>query len=596
MTNSIMEQITRTIEDLNDLNNLLVSDEIRTASAWAEKILVQIYTARNEEAWLESVALKIEKVMPAVIVGATTVGEIANGASLSDKTVIGFSFFQSSTADAIALSCIHGEEQKIGRCLAHKIDKLGVTAKGILLLATPLSINVHSLLQGLTELSIPCPVFGGGDGDYASMNFSLVSCGSTSFSMGVVAIVLSGAELHVESIDYLGWRPLSREMTITEIDGMLVKSIDGKPAFEVYQNYLGISNDDTFSLSALEFPFLLHRKEGYLARIPVAVEEHGAIRFIADINVGEKFRLGYGHPEMILNESNRIKKRMWDFMPDTIFLFSCGCRRFLLQEDVDLETLPFEEIAPTMGFYTYGEFLSKEGKLLLLNAALVAVGLREGPPTQQKQVFTSFNSARTSSDTNDPYKRKHTWIITRLLNFIELVTAELEHSNHELACLSVTDKLTQLYNRMKLDEILAMELSRAIRYGSKLSIILCDIDYFKLVNDSHGHQVGDKVLVHFSNVLKDNLRETDIVGRWGGEEFLIILPENGIAEAKMLAKKLGEAISNYHFPVVSRITCSFGITAHHINDTEASILARADEALYKAKHSGRNKVVVKLLM
>lgn len=588
-----MEHITRTIEDLNNLNELLASDEIRTRSSWAKTILVQVYTARNEAAWLQVVAEKIGKVLPAVVVGATTVGEIANGCSLSGKTVVAFSFFLSSQADPIALPCYPGEEQKVGRYLADKIDHLGVTVKGILLLATPLSINVHALLQGLAESPRLLPVFGGGAGDYASMKTSLVSCGSTSLSGGVVAVVLSGPELHVELITSLGWKSLSKEMTITDIDGMLVKSIDGKPAFEIYQSYLGISNDDTFSLSALEFPFILHRNEDYLARIPVAVEDHGAIRFVADINVGEKVRLGYGHPEVIIDESKRIMNRMRSFAPDAIFLYSCGCRRFLLQEDVELETAPFEEIAPTLGFYTYGEFYGSGDKVLLLNAALVIAGLREGAPCFENGIVAATDSARTLSEPNDPYARKHTRIITRLLHFIEVVTTELEHTNRELARLSVTDKLTQLYNRMKLDEILAQELSRANRYGSQLSIILCDIDHFKAVNDVHGHQVGDKVLLAFANVLKANLRESDFLGRWGGEEFLIIVPENAAMEAKMLAEKLRVGISDHEFPVVGHKTCSFGITGHHLNDTEFSILARADEALYEAKQSGRNRVAIK---
>ncbi|UNC90645.1 sensor domain-containing diguanylate cyclase [Candidatus Contubernalis alkaliaceticus] len=586
-----MEQVTWTIEDLNDLKELLASEEICTRSAWAKTILVQVYTARNEAVWLQAAAQEIQKALPAaVVVGATTVGEIANGCSLSGGTVVGFSFFRSSQVNFIALSCKSGQEQNVGRCLTSKIEALGVTVKGLLLLATPLSINVHALLQGLAESSPTFPVFGAGAADYASMKTSLVSCGSTSFSRGVVAVVFSGPELHVDPIVSLGWKPLSKEMTITDTDGMLVKTIDGKPAFEVYQYYLGISNDDTFSLSALEFPFLLHRNEDYLARIPISVEEYGAIRFVADINIGEKVRLGYGNPEMIIGESKRIKNYMHSFAPDAIFLYSCGCRRFLLQEEVELETLPFEEIAPTIGFYTYGEFYGTDNNLLLLNAALVVVGLREGPSRHKNRLA---ESAEASSDPTDPYAYKHIKIITRLLHFIETVTEELEHSNRELALLSVTDKLTQLYNRLKLDQILTREVSRANRYGSKLSIVLCDIDYFKSVNDVHGHQVGDEVLVAFANVLKDNLRDSDILGRWGGEEFLIILPENSIIEAKMLVEKLRWTISNHLFPVVGHMTCSFGITTHHLEDTESSILGRADEALYKAKQSGRNRVGVK---
>ena len=322
-------------------------------------------------------------------------------------------------------------------------------------------------------------------------------------------------------------------------------------------------------------------------------EDHGAIRFVADINVGETVCLGYGNPEIIINESKQTMKRMQSFAPDAIFLYSCGCRRFLLQEDVELETLPFEAIAPTLGFYTYGEFCGTGENSPLLNATLVAAGLREGSPCPKNGLAAKTWPVSNFSDTNDPYAHKHSRIITRLLHFIEVVTMELEQTNRELTRLSVTDKLTQLYNRMKLDEILNQELARANRYGSKLSVILCDIDYFKAINDLYGHQVGDQVLIDFANVLKNNLRESDILGRWGGEEFLVIIPGNDSMETMMLAEKLRATVSGHNFPVVGHLTCSFGITAHLHNDTEAGILARADEALYQAKQSGRNRVVVK---
>lgn len=587
-----MEQITLLIEDINDLYELLISDEISIRSAWAKTILVQIYTARNESAWLQTIAGEIRKVLPAVVVGATTVGEIASGRSLSNKTVVAFSFFRSSQVESIALPCGSGEEQQVGRHLAGKINNLGVVVKGILLLATPLSINAAAFLQGFAELSPPYPVFGGGAADYAAMKSSFVLCDSTALSSGVVAVVFSGPELHLKTIACLGWKPLSKEMTITDTDGMLVKSIDGKPAFEVYQFYLGVSNNDTFSLSALEFPFILHRDGNYLARVPVAVEDHDAIKFVADINVGDKVRLGYGNPEIILDETKRIKNLMQSFSPDAIFLYSCGCRRFLMQEDVELETLPFEEIAPTTGFYTYGEFCGTGDNLPLLNATLVVVGMREGLASHKIRSGKSTDP-KPSLEQNDPYAHKHTRIITRLIHFIEVVTKELEQSNEELTRLSITDKLTQLYNRMKLDEILSEKISLANRYNLKLSVILCDIDHFKLVNDVHGHQVGDKILIEFAGVLKANLRKTDIIGRWGGEEFLIIVPECDIEQTKILAEKLRNIISNHQFPVVGHKTCSFGVTTYYSGDTESTILARADRALYEAKQSGRNKTVVK---
>ncbi len=158
--------------------------------------------------------------------------------------------------------------------------------------------------------------------------------------------------------------------------------------------------------------------------------------------------------------------------------------------------------------------------------------------------------------------------------------------------LSVTDRLTQLYNRLNLDEILENNISLAKRYNKTFSIIILDIDKFKHVNDKYGHITGDKVLQHFSGILKDNIRITDSIGRWGGEEFLILCPESDTSDASALAEKLRNIIEEYNFPIVGKKTASFGVTSYIKGDSEKSIVNRADKALYKAKENGRNQVIV----
>ncbi len=157
--------------------------------------------------------------------------------------------------------------------------------------------------------------------------------------------------------------------------------------------------------------------------------------------------------------------------------------------------------------------------------------------------------------------------------------------------LSVTDTLTKIYNRLYLDRILELELQRSQRYRTSLSIILLDIDNFKSVNDIYGHQVGDKVLQEISQILKINIRKTDTLGRWGGEEFLLILPNTDKNVAIILAEKIRHAIESYKFSVVKRKTGSFGVSSCKKDDTSDSLINRADEALYKAKASGRNVVM-----
>ncbi|MDD2557571.1 MAG: diguanylate cyclase [Desulfuromonas sp.] len=159
--------------------------------------------------------------------------------------------------------------------------------------------------------------------------------------------------------------------------------------------------------------------------------------------------------------------------------------------------------------------------------------------------------------------------------------------------ISVTDALTGIFNRLKLDAVLKSEHTRYVRYGQEFAVILFDIDYFKRINDTYGHLSGDKVLQEISTLSKKHLRDTDVLGRWGGEEFMIIAPGTDVAGATNLAEKLRQTIEDYAFTDAGSVTASFGIAVIRKEERQGSnhLLKRMDEALYKAKEQGRNRVV-----
>ncbi|OCL84830.1 GGDEF domain-containing protein [Arcobacter porcinus] len=173
-------------------------------------------------------------------------------------------------------------------------------------------------------------------------------------------------------------------------------------------------------------------------------------------------------------------------------------------------------------------------------------------------------------------------------------TEELHLKNIELEKLSITDKLTSLYNRAKLDTALKQEFDRAKRYNEVFSLILIDLDFFKSVNDTYGHQIGDDVLRESAQVFKSCIRETDILGRWGGEEFLIICPNSSSENAMVIAEKLNESIKKYNFTTYPKpITISLGISSFNHNISKAEdLLSFADIALYEAKKKGRDKAII----
>jgi polar amino acid transport system substrate-binding protein len=162
----------------------------------------------------------------------------------------------------------------------------------------------------------------------------------------------------------------------------------------------------------------------------------------------------------------------------------------------------------------------------------------------------------------------------------------------ELERLSTTDRLTQIYNRMRLEEVFQQEILRADRYQKTFSTIMLDLDGFKVVNDSYGHPAGDRVLIGIAKSLQSNIRATDVLGRWGGEEFLIICPETELEGARLLAEQLCREIEALEFPGIGKVTASFGVAEHHPGEQENELVSRADNALYRAKHNGKNRVEV----
>ena len=163
-----------------------------------------------------------------------------------------------------------------------------------------------------------------------------------------------------------------------------------------------------------------------------------------------------------------------------------------------------------------------------------------------------------------------------------------QKSIHDLA---VHDALTGIYNRHGVNEILNQKIEEFKRAKNKLSVIFFDIDFFKRVNDTYGHDRGDYVLENIAKLVSSEIRVSDIFARWGGEEFILFLPDTSLEEAVQVAEKLRKSIQEYAFSDIDTITCSFGVTELKKNDTKESFLKRVDNLLYEAKASGRNRVV-----
>ena len=183
----------------------------------------------------------------------------------------------------------------------------------------------------------------------------------------------------------------------------------------------------------------------------------------------------------------------------------------------------------------------------------------------------------------------------RIANYLFVISIIVERHSYLSGLLSQarTDRLTGINNRGHAEESLVKEIERSQRYRNPLSVILFDIDHFKSFNDTYGHDVGDLVLQEVARLAGNAIRATDVIGRWGGEEFLIILSETGVENAMIVAENVRKTVESARFDFAQSVTISAGVSEFARRDTPQTLVKRADDALYTAKETGRNRIVTK---
>jgi len=227
------------------------------------------------------------------------------------------------------------------------------------------------------------------------------------------------------------------------------------------------------------------------------------------------------------------------------------------------------------------------------NLVVRAADSRPFTDTEREFVREVFELIRMSEQTDARLR-----MFEDRIGKLEGENLDLLMQNRTLSEISARDSLTGLYNRWYVMEKIDSEMNRALRHGSPMSVLMLDLDHFKTVNDSFGHSVGDNVLKVVGQVLRESCRVYDVPGRYGGEEFCIVLPDTRVGNTKMVAERIRSRLASTELPVGERsivVTASIGVAGmDSVSDegvvSAAALLDRADRALYAAKHGGRNRV------
>lgn len=547
-----------------------------------KSLLITVFTTSVEPEPILALTRQLGDAFPqAVIAGCMTTDVIRNGGVNVNASVVSFSVFRTST---VQLEIFSNPETltEDGRAFYRRAKRVkNLAAVGIL--GTLHVFDLQPFLNSLSALDDNIVIFGGG----TNTTKDAPACVFTRDEMlveGLVVITYAGPELHVHASRNFGWKPLGREFIITKMTGNhIVEEVDHQPAVHIYTKYLGIRPGKTFDRDTLAFPVFVRRGSNYMARHTVGCRPDGSLLFIADLHEGETIRLSYGDPREMIEDAKAGCADMAAFRPEGIFLLSCYAHRMFLHGDVKFELAPLREIAPSFGFYTYSEIFRFARSVSVHNMLILNIGFREG----------EMPSAPLPAKRDTSERLKDSMLLVeRLVHFVSATTSELESANRELNHMARTDRLTQIANRGETETLLKEAVALAAAKDTEpLSVLMLDIDDFKKVNDIYGHDVGDKVLTETAKVLRSHVRLGDTVGRWGGEEFLLILPKATEEAAANIADRIRKAIAEIRvLPNDRSFTASFGVARVAPGETFEEFYRRVDSALYDAKNSGKNCV------
>ena len=397
-------------------------------------LLIQVFSGLIDKNFIVTLLSELTDLLPdAVIIGSTTDGEIMNGKVTSGKVTLSFTQFDHVTLKAAAI------EHKVdgfysGKYLAQEL--IEDDTKLLIAFVDGLHTNGEEFLQGISMMNDDIIVAGGHAGDNGEFKETLVFTKEHILTQGAVAVSLNSSHLHVHTDYSFNWRPIGNELTITKAEGNRVYEIDGKSAVDTYAHYLGENIAKGLPGIGVEFPLIVKRNGSNVSRAAIAKEDDGSLIVGGNLYTGEKVRIGYGDSKEILRKSQKIVESTSQEPSETIFVYSCSTRKYFMGEEVELETLPLQDIAPVSGFFTYGEFFTSDTKELF-NQTLTLVSLSESDIVDKRPPVNETEHL----DINH----------MRMNGLIRLISISSQEVEQETASVKERNKLNQIHKeRMEL--------------------------------------------------------------------------------------------------------------------------------------------------
>ncbi len=567
-----MYRNTYTLQDIAELSGCIKAFQEAHPTP-APYLSISIFTHWNDPALIQAMTDGLSKAFPrAAIAGLTTAGGIEDGQMNTGKTILSFMAFDESPVEV----------------LHYNMKDL----RAVEILETQLTGNVEPFLDAISALPPSVAIFGGG-ADTDDLNQpSYIFDKEAIMNEGFVIMLFRGT-VKVLTRSVLGWQPLGRQVTITAMDGnMVIKELD-HIAVNFYEKYLKIDPSVDFDKKTLSFSLVVEKDGVELVRLPMSCHKNGSLVFNIALHVGDKLRMAYGDPNEIINGSRRVLGRIRDFGPQGMLLFSCVVRRYYLKDDVNQILSAYERITPAAGGYTRGEIDRIEGHVYTMNMNLVSAAFREETKDHKRTIADITGDPSHMENDSALNLDDSLSTVQCLASFITVTSKELSDAYQKLAFVAGHDSLTDLLNRGRIEWVLRHLIEDTNKTHHTFSAIMIDIDSFKHINDTYGHSVGEDVLIRLADIMKNGVRPTDYAGRWGGDEFVILLPDTDIDQSEKVADRMRRNFAEADIlPDGKAVTASFGVTTSYEGETLESFYRRMDSALYTAKGTGKNQVIL----
>jgi len=389
-----------------------------------KKTLIQVFSGFVEESDIKQIQ-DILNQYDIDFIGVTTAGEISNSKSSFNTIVLSIVEFEKTNIEYGIFE--NKDDYQLGIDIAKTMFK--DDTKAAILFLSGLMSNGEDTLYGIASINNEVTISGGMAGDNGNFKASFVFNNDTIYNGGGVIAVLNSEVLNVFNDYELNWQPIGKEMHVTKAEKNHLYEIDNIVVRDLYEIYLGERIAKGLPLSASEFPIIKKQDDVEICRAFPHMFEDGSMLTIGNTYVGDKVQFSFGNVELILNQTKENIQNQIPFQPDIVFNYSCAGRLAFLQSKIDVELEVFKDIAPTAGFFTYGEILHKNNKHYLLNYSFTFLGLsEEHRPFKKTQQITP-------QERKNFFEDKYILVLDALTHLSNRVIQELNESKKQIETL-----------------------------------------------------------------------------------------------------------------------------------------------------------------